>query len=71
MLKKELYVLHLRGSIIDTLHLFYSEGELEANEQAKDLQQEHGGEIVSLVSFPRGFKLATVEVVGTIMATDE
>jgi hypothetical protein len=71
MLKKELYVLHLSGAIIDTLHLFYSEGELEANEQAKDLQQEHGGDILSLQCFPRGFKLATVEVVGTIMAPDD
>ena len=71
MLKKTLYVLVLNGPIVDTLHLYYSEGELEAEEQAKDLQQEHGGEIVSLRSFPRGFKLATVEVLGTIAAPDD
>ena len=71
MLKKELYVLHLSGSIIDTLHLFYSEGEYEASEQAKDLQQEHGGAILSLQCFPRGFKLATVEIPGSLMAPGE
>ncbi len=71
MLKKTLYVLVLSGPIVDTLHLYYSEGELEANEQAKDLEAEHGGKIVGLKSWPKGFKLATVEVPGTIMAPDD
>lgn len=71
MLKKTLYVLVLSGPIVDTLHLYYSEGELEANEQAKDLEAEHGGRRVSLQSFPRGFKLATFEVPGTITVPDD
>lgn len=71
MLQKTLYVLILSGPIVDTLHLYYSEGELEANEQAKDLQAEHGGERLSLKSWPCGFKLATFEVPGTITAPDD
>ncbi len=71
MLQKTLYVLILSGPIVDTLHLYYSEGELEAEEQAKDLQQEHGGERLGLQCFPRGFKLATVEIPGTITAADD
>lgn len=71
MLKKELYVLHLSGPIVDTLHLFYSEGPEEANKQAKDLREDHGGDIVSLKSWPKGFKLTTFEVPGTITAPDD
>jgi hypothetical protein len=71
MLQKTLYVLILSGPIVDTLHLYYSEGELEAEEQAKDLEAEHGGKIESLRSFPRGFKLAAFEVPGTITVPDE
>ncbi len=71
MLKKTLYALILSGPIVDTLHLYYSEGELEANKQAKDLQAEHDGKRLSLKSWPRGFKLATFEVPGTIAVPDE
>lgn len=66
MVKKTLWALVLRDTFIDTLHLFYSEGAEEAEEQAKDLEVMHGGKRVSLQNWPRGFKLVTAEVAGTI-----
>ena len=71
MLQKTLYVLILSGPVVDTMHLFYSEGLLEANEQAKDLEIEHGGKRVSLTEWPSGFKLVTAEVPGTIAVPDD
>ena len=68
---KTLWMLALHGEVTDQLHFFYAEGPEEAEGMAKDLEQEHGATRRDLRNWPRGFRVVTFDLVGSITVPDD
>lgn len=71
MLRKTLWMLVLQGEITDQLHFFYAENPDEAEEISHDLEQEHGAKRRDLRNWPRGFRVVTFDLVGSITVPDD
>lgn len=71
MIEKTLYVLHLHGTVTDSLYMLYAVDDQEAEDMSVDLARDHNASRVSLQAMPRGFRIVHSELAGVIQVPDE
>jgi hypothetical protein len=70
-IEKTLFVLVLRGRVTDSMFMFYCADQAEAEEQAKDMENEFGASRVSLRQHRNGFRLVTSDMPGLIQVAED